>query len=143
MRRLKGRTLFLGMTLVAAFMARPSTPVVIAQEGGPSAASEADFKPVPLPDPGIPGFVFPEKEATILGWVQHKNHAAIDRHVWGIWTALTAPSGVKFEGQELRVFETWDTPGDLLDAAASARGRREPSVTRGRSRLSGSSATAA
>ena len=69
----------------------------------------------------IPGFVFPEKEATILGWVQGNDQHAIDRHTWGIWTALTSPSGQQFEGQNLLVFETWDTPGDLLDAARPAR----------------------
>jgi hypothetical protein len=74
------------------------------------------FKPIPLPDPKIPGFVFPDKEATIVGWTKTNNQTAINKHGWGIWTALTSPSGEMFEGQELLVFETWLTHQDLLAA---------------------------
>jgi hypothetical protein len=92
-------------------------------------APTAAIKPVPLPDPKIPGFVFPEKEATILGWVTANDEKAIDAHTWGIWTALTEDSGETFEGQKLRVFETWNTPGDLQDImshGASAEVGRDP-----------------
>jgi hypothetical protein len=36
--------------------------------------------PVKLPDPGIPGFKFPEDEATILNWVKNNYQHAIKKH---------------------------------------------------------------
>ncbi len=93
------------------------------------AQSSGTFHPVPLPDPKIPGFTFPEAEKTILGWVSNDDQDAISSHAWGIWTALTSPSGQTYEGQDLLVFETWDTPGDLLDqtsGVAEAVRRRNP-----------------
>jgi hypothetical protein len=42
-----------------------------------------NVQPNPLPDPKIPGFVFPEKEETILDWVAKNNQAAINLHGWG------------------------------------------------------------
>src|SRR5262249_36933715 len=47
----------------------------------------------------------------------------------GIWTALTLSAGESFEGQPLRVFETWYTPQDILNLPAGGRllaVRREP-----------------
>jgi hypothetical protein len=84
----------------------------IRAEGG----VDPGFKPVPLPDPKIPGFIFPEKENTILDWIAKDNQPAINLHGWGLWTALTSQSGEKFDGQDLLVCETWFTPGDLLTA---------------------------
>src|SRR5579883_1652023 len=40
--------------------------------------------------------------------------AALDRHAWALWAAVTAPSTQSYENQPLRVFETWLTPEDLL-----------------------------
>jgi hypothetical protein len=84
--------------------------------------------PEPAPDPQIPGFRFPETEATITSWVTalSKGDAVsavdaaekIQRHGWGIWTSLTKETGQLYEGQFLRVFETWLTPDDLHGAAA-------------------------
>jgi hypothetical protein len=74
------------------------------------------FKPVPLPDPKIPGFNFPETEANIVQWTQQNNQKAIDLHGWGVWAALTLSSGQQYEGQNLSVFETWFTPEDILTA---------------------------
>lgn len=71
------------------------------------------FSPVPLPDPGIPGYSFPEPEATVVDWAATGDTAAINLHAWGLWTALTEETGEMFDGQPLRVFETWLTPGDI------------------------------
>ena len=79
-------------------------------------------------DPKIPGFHFPESEATLTGWitemtrgvVQTSGPSAAERielHGWGLWTALTAETAQVYEGQRLRVFETWLTPDDLVNAA--------------------------
>ncbi len=73
MGRLNGWKILLGVGLVAgvaAAVTRPMARVAVAREAGAVAADDGDFKPVPLPDLGIPGFVFPEKESTILGWIQ-------------------------------------------------------------------------
>ena len=77
-----------------------------------------------LPDPRIPGFHFPESEATLTGWITALSRgsaadaapAAFERthlHAWGVWTALTAETNQLLGGQKLRVFETWLTPDDL------------------------------
>src|SRR4029079_5321056 len=84
--------------------------------GKAETAPAAAFKPVPLPDPKIPGFKFPEDEATIIGWTQKNDQKAINHRGWGIWTARHMPSGQTFNGQELSVFETWLTPADILTA---------------------------
>ena len=90
-------------------------------------ATAGQFQPVPLPDPGIPGYKFPETEDTIVGWIKTNNQQAIDLHAWGLWTALTNESDQVFNGQKLLVFETWDDPNDLAPTpptAASTRIRR-------------------
>ena len=68
----------------------------------------------PLPNPAIPGFHFPEAEATVTGWITTGADDQIALHAWGLWTALTAETAQSYEGQPLRVFETWLTPQDLL-----------------------------
>jgi len=107
----------------------PSTP-----ERKPAglAATETAITPVLPSDPGVPGFHFPESEATLLGW----NHVlgtgapadaaaafeALQGHGWGLWTALTAPTQQSFGGERLRVFETWSTPDDLVPPVTTASG---------------------
>jgi hypothetical protein len=77
------------------------------------------FKPVPMPDPGIPGYKFPENQATLEKWTAANNQDSLLLHSWGLWTSLTMPSGEKYNGEELRVFETWNTPEDLIAAMNS------------------------
>jgi hypothetical protein len=90
-------------------------------------AIPSEFEPVPLPDPHVEGFVFPEASATILGWAANGDETAMARHAWGLWTALTLDSGQSFEGQPLRVFDTWFTIDDLNDdAIVGRRARRTP-----------------
>jgi hypothetical protein len=75
-----------------------------------------------LPDPKVPGFHFPETEATVLTWVQQSNSgtpaaaaatANITTHGWGLWTAITMPTSQIDSGERLRVFETWFTPQEI------------------------------
>jgi hypothetical protein len=91
-------------------------------------ATDSGVIPVALPDPGIPGFEFPEEEATILRWVQNNDQDSMSKHAWGLWTALNLPTDQIFEGQRLSVLETWVTPKDLLEFGkdAMARSRRDP-----------------
>lgn len=70
--------------------------------------------PVPLPDPQIPGFSFPTPEGVIVGWTNRNNQTAINKHAWGIWTALTLETDQVFNGEKLLVFETWQTPQDVI-----------------------------
>jgi hypothetical protein len=83
--------------------------------------TDAQFRPVELPNPGIPGFVFPESEQTILDWVKTGNDAAIHSHAWGLWTALTQQTDQVFNGQKLLVFETWNGPADLRPSSTLSR----------------------
>jgi len=78
---------------------------------------------VPLPDPHVPGFHFPESESTIVSWVYEMGNGSpgdaatafenIHLHGWGIWTALTMETAQVDARQRLRVFETWFTPQEL------------------------------
>ncbi len=77
---------------------------------------------VALPDPRVPGFNFPESEATILTWVNAVGLGSpgaaaasqnITLHGWGLWTALTLPTSQVDNGEPLRVFETWYTPQEV------------------------------
>jgi hypothetical protein len=83
-----------------------------------------------LPDPQVPGFHFPESEATVVTWVREMASgtpdaaaatANVNLHGWGLWTALTMETSQVDSGQRLRVFETWYTPQeiDALPTAAS------------------------
>lgn len=79
-----------------------------------AAGCNRGIKPVQLPDPGIPGFTFPTPQDEIIQWTQDNNQTAINQHAWGIWTALTQETKQTFEGQKLRVFETWQTPDQVI-----------------------------
>ncbi|MEA2162039.1 MAG: hypothetical protein QOK37_166 [Thermoanaerobaculia bacterium] len=79
-----------------------------------AASGMATFNPVPMPDPHITGYMFPEPEPTIIGWTNTNNQKAINLHAWGIWTALTQETNEVFAGQKLRVFETWPDVDDLI-----------------------------
>lgn len=79
---------------------------------------------VPLPDPKVPGFSFPETEATVLGWAYAVGNGTSDSdaafqamhvHGWGLWTALTLPTSQADNREPLRVFETWYTPQEVDD----------------------------
>jgi hypothetical protein len=99
--------------------------------------------PEALPNPEIPGFVFPESESTLTRWITgmtrgDANVAAdafekIHGHGWGLWTALTLATAQTYEGHRLRVFETWLTPNELetepsfsVTSLATTRWRRAP-----------------
>jgi hypothetical protein len=69
--------------------------------------------PLPLPNPGIPGFKFPEDSATIDGWVQQRAERKISLHGWGIWAALTAATAETYGPDKLRVFETWHSKAEV------------------------------
>lgn len=81
---------------------------------GPSTA----VVPAPFPDPGIPGFKFPEQAAVIDGWAKDGKNEDIYKHGWGIWAGLTTDTKQVPPGgtQSLLVFETWQTPAEIIAA---------------------------
>lgn len=104
-----GICLSLSILIVATIVLLPSNSL---QELKAQTGSAGTIQPVGLPDPKIPGFRFPEAENTILQWVKANKQKEINIHGWGIWTALNMPSGE----QDLRVFETWLTPDNIMAA---------------------------
>lgn len=91
--------------------------------GHPSVAQEVT--PVPLPDPGIPGFSFPTPEATLMEWAA-SDPEAVAKHGWGLWTALTSPTDQIVNNQNLLVFETWQTPDDLKAGSSDHAFAQQP-----------------
>jgi hypothetical protein len=100
---------------------------------------------VPLPNPQVAGFHFPESEATVLGWVYQMGNGApadaatafenIHLHAWGLWTAVTLETAQVDNGQPLRVFETWFTPQELENGPSLASAAQPVSAPRARSVL--------
>ncbi|HEY0066200.1 MAG TPA: hypothetical protein VGB46_02520, partial [Flavisolibacter sp.] len=91
----------------------------------PDEAAALAITPVPLPNPGIPGFRFPEDSNIINAWVDQNQEDKIAAHGWGIWTALTQKTGQVYNGDSLRVFETWFTPDDISAAISASKANRK------------------
>jgi len=78
---------------------------------------EASIAPIDLPsDVGIVGFSFPESQNTIYSWLYAEDDDSIAKHAWGIWAGLTKETDQSYDGQNLRVFETWLGVKELSDA---------------------------
>ncbi len=78
---------------------------------------------VPMPNTLASGQKFPTDSTTINTWVNHsvvidnlETNKNMITHGWDIWDALTAYTDQKNNGQTLRRFETWYTPGDIKTA---------------------------
>ena len=120
------RHLILGAALLLTACSRPAPPAAEKPAAPPATAARelmalaqatpGQFQPVPLPDPKIPGYKFPETEDTIVNWTKTNNFDAMNLHAWGIWTALNQITDQTFDNQKLRVFETWYDPTDLASA---------------------------
>lgn len=82
--------------------------------------------PVKLPDPGIPGFSFPDS-THIQSWVNNGQADSVNLHGWGLWTALTTLTTQTYNGQALRVFETWQTKYEL-DSLMRATTQQAPAA---------------
>ncbi|CAN5913369.1 hypothetical protein BH11BAC7_BH11BAC7_08580 [soil metagenome] len=86
------------------------TPVVVADTIVPAA----------FPGRNVTGIKFPEDTATILGWMTNQyDTASIYNHAWGIWAGLTAQSGQTFQGDSIRIFETWPGIQELQEMVQS------------------------
>lgn len=86
-------------------------------------AGHALADPVPLPNPGIAGYSFPEPEAQLLQWINTptgSNTRSVYRHGWGLWASLTAPSGqTEFGLPNVPVYFTWLTPTEVAALPAT------------------------
>lgn len=77
-------------------------------------SSSVFANPVPLPDPGIKGYSFPEDKEKLMTWINTGKSDAIHLHGWGLWTSLTAPSGQnEFGLSNVPVYLTWLTPAEI------------------------------
>jgi hypothetical protein len=102
--------------------------------------SSTSITPVPLPNPNIPGFTFPEDSAVINTWLKNNDSAKIVQHGWGLWTALNMNSGQQYNNEQLRIFETWFTPADISSAMSAQQNDKAFTLEKlqrgGRSKLS-------
>ena len=71
--------------------------------------------PVPFPTVNIPGFNFPEDSNVINRWLAGEDSTSITNHGWGIWAGLTSASSDSITGENLLVFETWQTSEQIVD----------------------------
>lgn len=85
-------------------------------EGAPAPATPGVVTPVPLPV----GPNFPVPTATINAWIDAGDTASIRGHAWSLWQAMAAPSGQKFNDQELPIWETWAGPNDVFPTNLAA-----------------------
>ena len=58
--------------------------------------------PLPLPDPHVSGYAYPESETTILEHVDAGDDGWIATHAWGLWASLTTTvlPDLRLKGQE-------------------------------------------
>ena len=77
---------------------------------------EIALTPVDFPNLNIPGFEFPQDSLTLNRWIHKQQNDSIYLHGWGIWTGLMEKTALKVEGMtsDLRVFETWLTPEEMI-----------------------------
>lgn len=81
---------------------------------------------VPMPTTLASGLPFPTDSTLINSWIENsvivnnlETNKNIITHGWDIWDALTAMTDQQNNGQPLRRFETWYTPGDIISAFRS------------------------
>ena len=58
-------------------------------------------KPIP------PGYHFPVSTAIINKWIAIGDTKAMRRHMWDVWSGVTADSGETYQGKQLPIWETW------------------------------------
>lgn len=63
---------------------------------------------------GIPDFEFPASELTIEQWIASDDTTKMAQHAWGLWAGMNTLSGEKYQGQELRIFETWQDKEQMV-----------------------------
>lgn len=74
----------------------------------------AQAQNVVVPQPVPSGYGFPTDPATIDGWVNNADVAAMRGHAWNLWAGMTSASGQMGDGANLPVWETWYGNEDLF-----------------------------
>lgn len=77
-----------------------------------AACACAQAQNVVVPQPIPSGFNFPTDAATINGWVNSGDTAAIRGHAWSLWAGMTVPASQP--GVNLPVWETWYGTNDVF-----------------------------
>ncbi|MGF7210778.1 hypothetical protein GGE65_005386 [Skermanella aerolata] len=86
----------------------------------PAAAADTVDYGVELPDPKIPGYMFPTPEPIIIAAVDTADASGISLHGWGLWTSLTTPSHeTAFAIPNAPVYLTWLTKQELVALSKS------------------------
>lgn len=103
----------------------------------PEIFSYHDVVPTEFPKLNIEGFNFPEDSVKINAWVHSSDMEKIYLHSWGIWTGLTTLTKQQIPGDAipLRVYETWLTPEEMIDAIKNNPGQYKPMKRSNRANL--------
>ena len=103
----------------------------------PAAADTVNYG-AELPDPRIPGYMFPTPEPIIIAAVDTADATGISLHGWGLWTSLTAASTeTAFGIPNAPVYLTWLTKQELVALAKSSSadaGAKAPAAAPARNR---------
>ncbi len=96
-----------------------TVPGIAHGAGKGHAAAQVVVGPLPLPDPHVRGYSYPESEQTILKHVDQGDSGWIATHAWGLWASLTR---TVLPG--LHVYETWPSPydGTLIPSGMNSGG---------------------
>lgn len=118
---MKKHTYAIGVLTLAGMMSScggETTPITKTDEGKDAKFHYQAITPTPMPDLNIKGFNFPQDSTTLNRWIKADQIDSIYLHGWGIWTGLTSKTSIKADGEKdfLRVFETWMTPEEMIEA---------------------------
>ena len=80
------------------------------------------------------GYGFPTDAATIDGWVNNADVAAMRGHAWNLWAGMTSASGQMGDGANLPVWETWYGNEDLFPPPSLTAAALPPEASRPRPR---------
>lgn len=65
---------------------------------------------------------YPADESRLTAAVESGNQEVVREHAWDLWAAITAPSGERFNGKDLPIWETWYSSEDIYGAVPVACG---------------------
>lgn len=122
---MKSKTLFISMVFIAIFLFtfcdvkdKPEEPTIT--------TATSDFKAIEIGSVLPFDTHFPTDSNTINSWVANstvnggtETNTNMIQHGWAIWRGLTKKTTEKGNGQNLRTFETWYTPTDIINALDS------------------------
>lgn len=112
----------IALTLFACKQQNPESDTEVVE----TQVTASSFTAVPMPPSLASGQSFPTDSTAINNWVANsvitdnlETNPDIITHGWDLWDALTSYTDQSNNGQKLRRFETWYTPGDIQAALKS------------------------